>query len=279
MCYNRHMTETEAIYLPRPQRCRRVCCEPEYARFLPEGTPGSGAVQLSIDEFEVLRIVDYERRTHEQCAAQMDISRTTVTEIYERARHKLADVLVNGKRLEIAGGSYRLCDGSAGRCCGKTCFKAGAMPAAIEKGEDSMRIAVTYENGEIFQHFGHSQQFKIYDVEDGKILRSEVIDTNGSGHGALAGFLVVQKVDELICGGIGGGAQAALSRMGIKLYGGVSGSADAAVQALIEGRLDYNPDVQCSHHDHAYGEGAHSCGEHGCGGHGDGHNCGEHGCH
>ena len=85
-----------------------------------------------------------------------------------------------------------------------------------------MRIAVTYENGEIFQHFGHTEQFKIYDVEDGKIISSEVVDAGGSGHGALAGVLSALKVDALICGGIGGGAQMALSDVGIRLYGGVS---------------------------------------------------------
>ena len=128
-----------------------------------------------------------------------------------------------------------------------------------------MRVAVTYENGEIFQHFGHTAQFKVYDIQDGKIVASEIVDTNGSGHGALAGLLNVMKVDALICGGIGGGAQMALAEAGIKLYGGVSGSADAAAQALAEGKLDYNPAVRCDHHDH-HGEG-HTCGSHGCGSH------------
>ena len=128
-----------------------------------------------------------------------------------------------------------------------------------------MRVAVTYENGEILQHFGHTEQFKIYDIEDGKILSSEIVDAGGSGHGALAGVLNAMKVDALICGGIGGGAQMALAEVGIKLYGGVSGSADAAAQALAEGKLDFNPDVRCNHHDH-HGEG-HSCGSHGCGSH------------
>ena len=128
-----------------------------------------------------------------------------------------------------------------------------------------MRVAVTYENGEIFQHFGHTERFKVYDIEDGKILSSEIVDTNGSGHGALAGVLNALKVDALICGGIGGGAQMALAQAGIKLYGGVSGSADAAVQALAEGKLDFDPNVHCDHHDH-HGEG-HSCGSHSCGSH------------
>lgn len=129
-----------------------------------------------------------------------------------------------------------------------------------------MKIAVTYENGMIFQHFGHTKQFKIYEVEDGKILSEAVVDTMGSGHGALAGFLSTQKVDALICGGIGGGAKDALSQAGIKLYGGVSGTADMAVHDLISGILDFNPNVSCSHHDHEHGEG-HTCGDHGCSGH------------
>ena len=134
-----------------------------------------------------------------------------------------------------------------------------------------MKIAVTYENGEIFQHFGHTEKFKIYNIENGEIISSEVIDTNGSGHGALAGVLKEYNVDTLICGGIGGGAQMALSDAGIKLYGGVSGNADKAVEALLKNSLDYNPDAKCNHH---HGE-EHTCGNHGCGS----HNCGEHSCH
>ena len=127
-----------------------------------------------------------------------------------------------------------------------------------------MKIAVTYENGEIFQHFGHTEAFKIYDIADGKVVSAEVVDTNGSGHGALAGFLVAHGVDTLICGGIGGVAQNALAQAGIRLFGGVSGNADEAVNALLAGNLGYNPNVHCDHHDH---EAGHSCGDHGCGSH------------
>ena len=125
-----------------------------------------------------------------------------------------------------------------------------------------MKIAVTYADGMIFQHFGHTQQFKVYEVENGAIVSSEVVDTNGSGHGALAGVLSALKADVLICGGIGGGAQMALAQAGIKFYGGVSGYADDAVEAFLAGNLDYNPNVRCNHH----GEG-HTCGDHGCGSH------------
>lgn len=130
-----------------------------------------------------------------------------------------------------------------------------------------MKIAVPYENGRVFQHFGHSGQFKIYDVEDGRITGERLADPAGSGHGALAGFLSGLEVDTLICGGIGAGAQEALAQAGIKLYGGVTGGADEAVRALLAGTLDYSAEVRCSHHDHGEHE---RCGEdkHGCAGNG-----------
>lgn len=127
-----------------------------------------------------------------------------------------------------------------------------------------MKIAVTYENGQIFQHFGHTEQFKIYSIENNAVTACEIVDTNGSGHGALAGFLKDRGVDVLICGGIGGGAQAALAESGIKLYGGVSGLADEAVEALLKGGLAFDPNVHCDHHSHEEG---HSCGSHSCGNH------------
>ena len=123
-----------------------------------------------------------------------------------------------------------------------------------------MKIAVTYESGLIFQHFGHTSHFKIYEVENNDVVSATVVSADGFGHGALAGFLKSQGVDTLICGGIGGGAQMALAEAGIKLYGGVRGDADDAVEALLSGELLYNPCVRCDHHDHD-----HACGSHGCG--------------
>lgn len=100
-----------------------------------------------------------------------------------------------------------------------------------------MKVAVTYEDGKVFQHFGHTEYFKIYDVKDGKVVGSEIIPTDGSGHGALAGFLATHKADALICGGIGGGALNALSEAGIRVLAGVSGDADSRVDEFVEGTL------------------------------------------
>ena len=131
-----------------------------------------------------------------------------------------------------------------------------------------MKAAVTYdENGMVFQHFGHTERFKVYTIEDGRVLSGEVIDTAGAGHEALAVFLAKQGVDTLICGGIGPGAVNALAMCGIRDFGGITGLADAAAEALARGSLAYNPEPNCDHHD----------GEHGghCEHHGEGH-CG---CH
>ena len=127
-----------------------------------------------------------------------------------------------------------------------------------------MKIAVTYENVKVFQHFGKTESFKIYEVEDNQIVSSEVISSNGSGHGALAGLLAEQGIDVLICGGIGGGAQAALADAGIELCAGAQGDTDQAVEAYLKGEL-VSSGVNCDHH----GEG------HSCGHHEEGHSCGD----
>lgn len=249
--------------MPRPTKCRRVCRYPETLAFQPQDGADQEVVVLTVDEFETIRLIDRERLSQEEASLQMDVARTTVQRIYDSARRKIAEMLVRGLPLRIEGGDYRLCGGD-GICPRQNC-QIKQLQNQFEKGDLSMRIAVTYENGMIFQHFGHTAQFKLYDVEDGKVTSSQVVDTQGSGHGALAGILRAVKADVLICGGIGGGAQAALAEAGIKLYGGASGSADQAVDALLAGTLAFNPNVHCSHHDHEHGSEPHACGDHGCG--------------
>lgn len=251
--------------MPRPTKCRRICRYPEALAFHPQNGQEREAVILTLDEFETIRLLDREGLSQEEASLQMDVARTTVQRVYENARKKLADMLVLGLPLRIEGGDYRLCGGDS--LCPRQNCETTRLRRQYEKskGESVMRIAVTYENGEIFQHFGHTAQFKLYDVEEGKVVSSQVVDTNGSGHGALAGILQAAKADVLICGGIGGGAQMALAEAGIKLYGGVSGNADQAVSALLAGELCFDPNVHCDHHDREHGDEPHSCGDHGCG--------------
>ena len=240
--------------MPRPVRSRKIEKQPVYRSFSPDDTEAEECVYLTVDEYEALRLLDYEGLTQEACAARMHVARTTVTAICESARKKTADVLIHGKRLLIAGG-----------CCE---YAPVRLEESIpEKRRETMRIAVTYEEGNIFPHFGRTEQFKLYDAENGRILHEQVIGANGCGHGALAGFLQAAGVDALICDGIGMGAQIALREAGITFYGGVQGSADAAAQALAEGKLLYDPEVHCDHRAHEEGCSHGGCGEHACGGH------------
>ncbi len=243
--------------MPRPQKTRRICCYPDYWSFAPDQDKANDMVTLSLDEFETIRLIDHQGKTQQQCADEMNVARTTVTAIYDSARKKLAQALVEGRRIVISGGNYTL-DNTVSE-------------EVAQKGKTIMRIAVTYENGQIFQHFGRTEMFKLYDVADGKIISEQLVGTDGAGHGALAGFLKNAQADVLICGGIGGGAQMAMREAGITLYGGNSGSADEAVRAFLAQTLVHNDNPTCDHHGHEHAAG-HSCGDHGCGS----HSCGNH---
>lgn len=229
------------VPMARPAKSRRVCRLPLCQEFY-GGKGNDSGITLTVEEYETIRLIDYMGFSQEECGRQMGGARATIQALYTEARKKLARFLVEGTSLKIEGGNYSLCE-----------------QKAKGKGEKRMKIAVTYDNGQVFQHFGHTEQFKIYEVENGQVVSAEVVDTNGQGHGALGGFLAEQGVDVLICGGIGGGARNALAAAGIQLFGGACGDADAQVASFLAGSLNYDPDVMCSHH----GEG-HSCGNHGC---------------
>lgn len=251
--------------MPRPSKEKRVCRIPRCQEFaaLTDNVQGERDGQIgiimTIEEYECIRLIDYAGRNQEDCARQMGTSRATVQALYASARKKLARFLVEASALKISGGTFSLYPEGENR-------RGSLKENRRQKGEIHMKIAVTYEDGQVFQHFGHTQQFKIYEVQEGKITASEVVGTDGFGHGALAGFLKERNVDVLICGGIGGGARNALAEAGIELYPGACGDADAQVASFLEGTLNYDPDTRCSHHEH-HGEG-------GCHGHHE-----EGGCH
>lgn len=249
--------------MPRPCKRRRICAVPACTEFYPAGAEEDGrAVQMTLDEYEAIRLIDLEDFSQGECAERMRVARTTAQAIYNSARKKLAECLAFGLPLRISGGDYELCPGRDEKCRCRFC----------RNGRDGtiMKIAVTYQNGEIFQHFGHTEQFKVYEVEDGKVVNAAVQGTGGQEHGALAGVLRELGVDTLICGGLGGGARMALREAGIRLYAGVSGSADQAVASLLAGTLAQNSEATCDHH------GREHHGEEGCGHQGG--SCGSHGC-
>ncbi len=126
-----------------------------------------------------------------------------------------------------------------------------------------MKIAVTCENHQVFQHFGHTPGFAVFEVENGNIISEKLLSSGSTGHGALAEVLALEQVDLLICGGIGGGAVNALANAGIEVVGGAEGDVKAVVEAFVAGTLQLRENFHCNHHHH--GEG-HNCGSHSCGG-------------
>lgn len=237
----------------RREKPRCVGIVPEYVSFSPEGVgaPEERAVRLALDELETIRLIDLEGMDQQQAAEHMGIARATVAAVYARARHAIADALVNGKGICIEGGSVTLAPSAT-----------HGSPWPPKQKEDTMRIAVTYENGNVFPHFGRAESFKLYDAEGGKVIASEVVGANGMSHGALAGLLAENGVNVLICGGLGGGALAALQQAGISVYGGAQGSVDDAVAAFLAGSLQQTAEASCHDHDRSHEGG---CGHHGCG--------------
>lgn len=263
----------------RSAKARRVCNMPLYVRFEPQPNEAKAPVQMDVEDFECIRLMDYLGMTQEECAEQMGVARTTVQAIYMRARRRLAGALVEGRPLQITGGNFELCSQLAQPCHGN-CYMMGSRISTVlptdsstdldlKKGRISMQMAIPYDNGQIFQHFGRSEQFKLYEVTDGAIKASRILENNGAGHGALVTLLQQEHVDVLICGGLGAGAQNALKEAGIRFYGGVQGEADKAAADFVAGRLAYDPAVHCEHH--GAGEAHGNCGHHGAGE--------AHGCH
>jgi predicted Fe-Mo cluster-binding NifX family protein/predicted DNA-binding protein (UPF0251 family) len=213
-------------------------------------------ILLNVDEYETVRLIDYLGMTQEQCAARMGVARGTVQSLYDMARTKISRFLVEGTSLKISGGSYELCSSEE---CRKLKEEVDCQNKDQDAWKDTIKIAVTYEQGRVFQHFGHSGQFKLYEVAHGRITSMEVVDTNGSGHGELAAFLKNKGVDVVICGGIGAGAKNALSEAEIRLFAGAAGNADDQVKSFLEGSLSYNPNTECNHHGHQNEEKCKGC--------------------
>ncbi len=235
--------------MPKPSRCRRVCSEPAFKTFHPGCDRKADPVTLFVDEYETIRLVDFYKMTHEQCAKQMLISRTTVTEIYEKARFKIADAIVNGKPIVITGGHYRLCRECNSGICWRHCQGKGChFDKKTLEGDEIMRIAIPVKHEDIYQHFGMAAAFKIYTVESHQVVNTEIVETAGRGHGAMLSVLLANEVNCLICGGIGEGAIQGVSQAGIELVVGISGKADEALNAYLAGGLESNTQAACSKH-------------------------------
>ncbi|MBS1371444.1 MAG: DUF134 domain-containing protein [Lentisphaeria bacterium] len=247
--------------MPRNKKCRRVCLDPACRMFraASRGKP----VELRLDELEALRLVDLEEFDQQEAAARMEISRGTLQRLLYSAHRRVALALTAGRSIVISDGGIAVsgpagCDASCRFCCRKNPGAASGRFPETGKG-DTMIIAVTCENDNVFQHFGRTPAFALFTVEGNRLTGRVDVPTGENGHGALAGFLKERNVDVLICGGIGGGARQALADCGIKLVGGVRGDVTEAVGKYVAGTLEADPEFTCNHHhEHGHGEG-HSC--------------------
>ncbi|HCM28304.1 MAG TPA: DNA-binding protein [Treponema sp.] len=229
--------------MPRPVLSRRVACAPNAVLFKPAGIPARelDEVVLPLDEFEALRLADYEGLYQEAAALRMGISRQTFGRIVEGARRKVADALVNGKALRVEGG--------------KTVLK--------EEGADSMKIAVPTNEGNVDAHFGHCGYYSIYTVQDNRIIAEERMEASAECgcKSGIAGELARSGVRTLVAGNIGEGAVRVLGSFGISVTRGAAGPVRSVAEAFLAGTLK-DTGTNCSAHDSHEGAGHEGCGHH-----------------
>ena len=224
--------------MARPVKNRIIQSIPTCEGFVPIGfdyKKDYERVIMTVDEYEAIRLIDLEGENQELCAESMGISRSTVTNIYDSARKKIADAFINEKILLIEGGNYDI-------------NIANRKTASISKLDENLIVAVPCFKDDIFQHFGQCETFRFYKISKGKITGCCDITAESYGHGTLVTFLKNHDTDILICGGIGGGAQKFLTQEKIRFYPGIRGRCDDAVKKLLSGTLEYNTNASCDNH-------------------------------
>lgn len=219
--------------MARPKNNRIVSAEPPYRCFGTLGRCDAERIDMSVDEYETLILLDGEGLSQEEAAFRMGVSRTTITAIYRAARKKIAEFLKEGKRLSVGGGCYEV--------------NSEKQIHGIKemKGLTTMRIAVSYQNEEVFPHFGQSPSFLFAEVKDGKILSKKVEMTNGVSHRDLIPWLKQRKADAVIVGGIGEMAIALLQNEKIACYAGIEGKAEDALKDFLADKLQCIDEPTC----------------------------------
>lgn len=237
--------------MARPIKTRMVSSTPVEKVFYCPNNHSNETIHLTVEEYEIFRLLDLQGYSQEEVATLIGVGRTTITSIYATVRKKIAIFLTSANQMEVGGGCYAVKKDTLSGI--KDVLESGNATRS-----HSMKVAATYENGNIFPHFGRTEQMKIYTIEDGKPLTADIISTEGVSHGALINWLKEHGVEVLLCGGIGGGAVSFIQEAGITLFAGLSGPADDALEAFLENRLSQNSSPNCDHH----GEGECHCHDH-----------------
>lgn len=227
--------------MPRPRKCRRVCRLPATIEFGPVGQEAEGQpVLLTIDEFEALRLIDKLGLSQEECSAYMQVARTTVQAIYSSARKKLAEALVDGRRLRIEGGDYRLCEGGEGFCgCGR-CHRLDISPEkGSEKEENSMKIAIPLDENkqDVCIVLARAPYFLFSQDGQESIVDNPAAQAQSGAGLQVAQFLVDNEADVLITVRCGENAAEVFQAAGMKIYKSLGSSAREDLEALAQNRL------------------------------------------
>ena len=230
--------------MPRPFKSRNIMEEPYCSKFNPERMGEHGSVVLSLDEYEVIRKCDYERLSQENCATVMKISRTTVQRIYASARVKIAQALVLGKVLEIEGGPVKIIDQSP----------LDNISSIHETGENKLKIAIGLNGQNVADHFGHCNDFRIVEVENGVVVHQEELFDDVHVHQERPKFLKDNGVDVLIMKSMGKGAYNRLVALDIKCIDAQDKTVDEALSAYLNKTLTTSLEATdcagCGNHNH-----------------------------
>lgn len=221
--------------MARPIKSRKVCYYPVFLEYVPkQNTENHFSIVMSVDEYEAIRLIDQEGFSQEKCSEIMGVARTTIQRIYEAARKKIANAMIQGYSIRIEGGDFWICDGSSASCENPACYKAHYhMKYKKSDEENILRIAIPYENGKIFQNFERTETFKIYDIRDKKIVFEEEVQTKEKEGSTLSGILIAMNVDVLICGEITRNLQQALVAGNIRIINNIPGLAEYAIKEYL----------------------------------------------
>ena len=230
--------------MPRPRKCRRVCCLPKATLFLPRGKDIlEEPVTLTVDEFETIRLIDNKGLSQEECSTYMEVARTTVQQIYNNARRKLAEALVEARPFKIEGGDYHLCDGESGTCVHGTCWrKRQAVAAAAEhKGGTKMIVAIPVDENkkDVCVSFARAPYFLFRDVEAGteELKENPAADAEGGAGLQAAQFVVDGEARVLLTVRCGENAAEVLQGADIQIYKTEGPTVAENLEAFQAGKL------------------------------------------
>ena len=241
--------------MPRPRKLRNVCSMPRSCSFGPLDQKSIEIINLTVDEYETIRLIDLEGLTQEECSKQMNVARTTVQGIYIDARKKLADSLVNGKRIMIGGGEYRLCGGIDGGC-GRACRRAECININKIEENKTMKIAIPADecnkNSQVCMSYGRTSVFAVYDTETKEytFLDNSAAASQGGAGIKASQMLIDNGVTVVITQRLGQNAADVLNVAKVSIMEAVAGDVEANVNEYLAGKLSELTNIHAGFHMH-----------------------------